>query len=310
MQTRLGVARKTVAGHVSDPRGHGSCRRRGRGRRSGVRELSTMRLARFGDNMRNVAVTEGDKVEAELRFGVSVNTYGVNDLVEVVDAVADKEIDELVDGVRRHLRRRRRAARRAATGTTRCATARGSRLGLRAFLDRGRLHGVHHELRGPRRAAPAARPRRAAADGRRLRLRRRGRLEDLGHAPHPQGRSPTGCPAARPSWRTTPTTWCPARSRSSARTCSRSAPRSRPASPTLEIHPLGIGGREDPVRLVFDAAPGAGRRPRHLRPRRPLPVRRQRGRGRARRRRRCRNLPVARAVWSRPPTCTRRPSPG
>ncbi len=46
--------------------------------------------------MRDVAVTEGDKVEAELRFGVSVNTYGVNDLVAVVDAVADADVDALV----------------------------------------------------------------------------------------------------------------------------------------------------------------------------------------------------------------------
>ena len=55
-----------------------------------------MRLARFGDNMRNVAVTEGDKVEAERRFGVSVNTWGVNDLVAVVDEVTDADIDALV----------------------------------------------------------------------------------------------------------------------------------------------------------------------------------------------------------------------
>ena len=46
--------------------------------------------------MRDVAVTEGDKVEAQLRFGVSVNTYGVNDLVAVVDEVADADIDKLV----------------------------------------------------------------------------------------------------------------------------------------------------------------------------------------------------------------------
>ena len=46
--------------------------------------------------MRDVAVTEGDKVEAELRFGVSVNTYGVNDLVALVDAVPDPDVDALV----------------------------------------------------------------------------------------------------------------------------------------------------------------------------------------------------------------------
>ena len=47
--------------------------------------------------MRDVAVTEGDKVEAELRFGVSVNTYGVNDLVERVDAVTPAEVDALLE---------------------------------------------------------------------------------------------------------------------------------------------------------------------------------------------------------------------
>ena len=80
IQTRLGVARKTVAGHASDPglvaRIDGWIRAA-----AGRDHLDGLRLARFGDNMRDVAVTEGDKVEAELRFGVSVNTYGVNDLV-------------------------------------------------------------------------------------------------------------------------------------------------------------------------------------------------------------------------------------
>ena len=60
--------------------------------------------------MRDVAVTEGDKVEAQLRFGVSVNTYGVNDLVAAVDAAADADVDALVGGVRGLVRRRRRAA--------------------------------------------------------------------------------------------------------------------------------------------------------------------------------------------------------
>ena len=69
----------------------------GAGGASAAHELRHLRLARFGDNMRDVAVTEGDKVEAQLRFGVSVNTYGVNDLVAVVDQVADDDVDKLVD---------------------------------------------------------------------------------------------------------------------------------------------------------------------------------------------------------------------
>jgi len=95
IQSRLGVLRKTVAGHVDSPLvaqriGHWARAALGRS------ELRSLKLARFGDNMRDVAVTEGDKVEAQRRFGVSVNTYGVNDLVAVVDAIGDDEIDKLV----------------------------------------------------------------------------------------------------------------------------------------------------------------------------------------------------------------------
>src|SRR5690606_14869655 len=95
IQTRLEVPRKTVAGHVSDARVQariGAWQRAARG----VAALRSLKLVRFGDNMRDVAVTEGDKVEAQLRFGVSVNTYGVNDLVAVVDQVADADIDALI----------------------------------------------------------------------------------------------------------------------------------------------------------------------------------------------------------------------
>jgi len=60
-------------------------------------EVATLKLVRFGDNMRNVAVTEGDKVEAERRLGVSVNTYGVNDLVDVVDQVSEDDVDVLIE---------------------------------------------------------------------------------------------------------------------------------------------------------------------------------------------------------------------
>ena len=55
------------------------------------------KFVRFGDNMRQVAVTEGDKVEAQLPFGYSVNTYGVGDLVKVINDVSDKQIDASID---------------------------------------------------------------------------------------------------------------------------------------------------------------------------------------------------------------------
>src|SRR5699024_642410 len=96
LASRLGVHRKTVAGHASSD----SVRTRvGQWARAatGWAELHTLRLARFGDNMRGVAVTEGDKTEAELRLGVSVNTWGVNELVEAVEAVDDAAVDALLE---------------------------------------------------------------------------------------------------------------------------------------------------------------------------------------------------------------------
>ena len=95
IQTRLGVPRKTIVGHASDPRVQqelGTWQRAA----AGLAASRSLKLARFGDNMRFVAVTEGDKTEAELRFGVQVNTWGVNELVEAVDAASDADVDALV----------------------------------------------------------------------------------------------------------------------------------------------------------------------------------------------------------------------
>ncbi|MBC6314789.1 L-arabinose isomerase [Listeria grandensis] len=60
-------------------------------------ESFTIKIARFGDNMRNVGVTEGDKVEAQIQFGWVVDYFGINDLVQVIDAVTDDEVDALFD---------------------------------------------------------------------------------------------------------------------------------------------------------------------------------------------------------------------
>src|SRR3982751_6753474 len=95
MLTRLRTPRTTVAGHVADPRVQarvGSWARAA----AGAAAARGLKLARFGDNMRNVAVTEGDKVEAEIRFGMSVNTWGVNDLVAVVEKVEAAAVDAVV----------------------------------------------------------------------------------------------------------------------------------------------------------------------------------------------------------------------
>src|SRR2546430_3883767 len=91
----LSVPRKTVAGHVSDPRVVEQVATWTRAA-AGWAATRSLRLARFGDNMRYVAVTEGDKTEAEAIFGVQVNTWGVNDLVAAGDAAAPADVDALV----------------------------------------------------------------------------------------------------------------------------------------------------------------------------------------------------------------------
>ena len=293
IQTRLGVARATVAGHVSDHRvlDRVAVWVRAAAARAA---LTRMRVARFGDNMRNVAVTEGDKVEAELRFGVSVNTYGVNDLVAVVDAIEDKRIDDLVAeyedlyDVAPELR----------AGAERHDSLRyGARieLGLRDFLAEGSFTAftTNFEDLGGLRQLPGLAVQRLMADGygfggegdwktsvllRTLKVAAQGLpggtsfMEDYTYHLVPGEEKILGAHMLEV---------CP----------SIAADR-----PRVEIHPLGIGGREDPVRLVFDGAPGPafvvgmcdlGDRFRLIAneidvvpPDQPLP-----------------NLPVARAVW-------------
>ena len=176
IQTRLGVARKTVVGHVSNPVVRQQVEDWQRAA-AGWTASRTLKLARFGDNMRYVAVTEGDKTEAELRFGVQVNTWGVNELADAVAAASDADIDALVA---EYVELYDVADELLPGGDAPpvAARRRGDRARPALVPRGGRLRRVHDELRRPRRAQAAAGPRGAAAHGRGLRLRRRGRLED------------------------------------------------------------------------------------------------------------------------------------
>src|SRR6187551_932318 len=92
---RLRIERKVVVGHWGDAAVQAEI---GTWARAACAKADWMtgRIARIGDNMREVAVTEGDKVEAQRRLGFSVNTWGVGDLAAVVDEVADADVDELI----------------------------------------------------------------------------------------------------------------------------------------------------------------------------------------------------------------------
>lgn len=91
INARLNINNKVVVGHYQDPEVHAEMNNWMLSA-VGYSESQTIRVARFGDNMRNVAVTEGDKVEAAIQFGWTVDYFGIGDLVEEMNQVTDDEI--------------------------------------------------------------------------------------------------------------------------------------------------------------------------------------------------------------------------
>ncbi|RZJ18700.1 MAG: L-arabinose isomerase, partial [Acinetobacter sp.] len=95
MVSRMRKDRKVVVGHWQDEHVVGQIDTWARAA-AGWNDWQGAKFARFGDNMRYVAVTDGDKVEAEMKFGFSVNTYGIGDLVALINAVSDADVKALV----------------------------------------------------------------------------------------------------------------------------------------------------------------------------------------------------------------------
>lgn len=94
--SRMGIERKIIVGHWANVKVQEALA--GWMRTAiGIIESSHIRVVRVADNMRNVAVTEGDKVEAQVKFGWEIDAYPVNDIVEYVNAVSKGDIDALVD---------------------------------------------------------------------------------------------------------------------------------------------------------------------------------------------------------------------
>ncbi len=297
IQSRLGVPRTTVVGHVSDP---SVTARVGAWVRAAVgrAELRSLHLARFGDTMRDVAVTEGDKVDAQSRLGVTVNAYGVNALVGAVAEATDAQVDALADEyeqtyvVAPELRRgaeRHDSLREAAR----------IEVGLRTYLEEGgfRAFTTNFEDLGGLRQLPGIAVQRLMADG-------------YGFAGEGDWKTSTllrtlkamaeGLPGGTSFMEDYTYELRPGKQKILGAHMLEVCPSIAAATPSCEVHPLGIGDREDPVRLVFDAVPGPavvlgmsdmGDRFRLtlnevdvVEPDEPLP-----------------NLPVARAVWEPKP---------
>ncbi len=213
------------------------------------------KVARFGDNMREVAVTEGNKVSAQIQFGYSVSGYGVGDLVEVVNSVSNAEISDMME-VYEALYEVSSEAKEG--GSLRDALKEAARIeiGMRSFLEQGGFSAfttTFEDLHGLAQL-PGLAVQRLMAEGygfgaegdwktaalvRAMKVMAIGMeggtsfMEDYTYHLHPDGMKVLGAHMLEV---------CPSIGDGS----------------NLEVHPLGIGGKADPARLVFDVASGPG----------------------------------------------------
>lgn len=254
--TRLGVARTTVVGHVSNP---AVTRRVGTWVRGAAGWAATheLKLVRFGDNMRNVAVTEGDKTEAELRFGVSVNTHGVNELVAAVDAVEETAIDKVVA----EYEEKYDVAPELRAGAERHDSLRYAarqEIALEGFLEAAgaKAFTTNFEDLGALRQLPGLAVQRLMEKGYGFGAEGDWKTAVLVRAAKVMG---LGLPGGASLMEDYTYDLTPGSELILGAHMLEVCPSLTTATPRIEVHPLGIGGKEDPVRMVFsaDAVEGA-----------------------------------------------------
>ena len=212
------------------------------------------RIARFGDNMREVAVTEGDKVEAQIRLGYSVNGYGIGDLVKFVNSVTDAEIDRLVVEYDDSYR----VAKSLRPGGSQRKSLRDAariELGLRAFLEDGHFKAfttTFEDLHGLEQL-PGLAVQRLMAEGYGFGAEGDWKTAALVRAMKVMGSGLAGGTSFMEDYTYDFNEKCPkVLGAHMLEVCESIAAK----KPSLEIHPLSIGGKADPVRLVFNVSSG------------------------------------------------------
>ena len=253
IQTRLRRGRKTIVGHWDDP---GVAARLGAWSRAaaGWHEAHRLKVARFGDNMRNVAVTEGDKVEAQAKLGFSVNGYGIGDLAGRVAAVTDATVDDLVDQYEQSYDVAL-PLRRSGDRHDELRTAARIEAGLRGFLEDGGFGAFTDTFEdlGALEQLPGIGVQRLMADGYGFGAEGDWKAAALVRILKVMGDGLPGGTSFMEDY--TYHLGDPVPEVLGAHMLE-VCPSLTTDRPSCEIHPLSIGGRSDPVRLVFDAAPG------------------------------------------------------
>ncbi|WP_276089645.1 L-arabinose isomerase [Pedobacter sp. JY14-1] len=253
IMSRMRKDRKVVVGHWQDPEVIAQVGIWSRAA-AAWHDWQGAKFVRFGDNMRYVAVTDGDKVEAEMKFGFSVNTYGIGDLVEVINGVSREDADSLV-GEYEELYHMDTSLRRGGPRHASIYEAARIELGLRKFLEAGNFKGftdTFEDLHGMVQLPGIAAQRLMAAgygfagegDWKTVALVRACKvmgsglagansfMEDYTYHLDPQNPMVLGSHMLEVD----------------------AALADGKAS--LEVHPLGIGGKSDPARLVFNVKGG------------------------------------------------------
>jgi L-arabinose isomerase len=253
--SRLRLARTVVVGHWQDKQVHERLAMWAR-TAAAWHDSQHLKIARFGDNMRQVAVTEGDKVEAQMQFGYSVNGYGMGELAASVSGVSDADVDRLCGqydetySVAESLRKN--GARRSSL-----RDAARIELGLRAFLQAGGFGAftdTFEDLHGLKQL-PGVAAQRLMADGYGFGAEGDWKTAALVRAMKVMAHGMKGGTSFMEDYTYH---YDPKRPLVLGAHMLEICPSIAAQRPTLEIHPLSIGGKEDPVRLVFDAPPGPG----------------------------------------------------
>lgn len=212
------------------------------------------KFARFGDNMRNVAVTDGDKVDAESQFGFSVNTFAVGDLVEVVNSVSQSQIDALVEEYEKTYT----LAPNVQAGGDKRQNLRDAaqiEVGLRKFLVDGGFKGFSNtfeDLHGLKQL-PGIATQRLMQDGFGYAGEGDWKTAALVRAGKVMG---AGLPGGNAFMEDYTYHFDPDNSLVLGAHMLEVDPALANGKPSVEVHPLGIGGKDDPARLVFNAAGG------------------------------------------------------
>ena len=253
LAARLGAPRTIVVGHASSSvvrERLGTWARAALGRAA----MRSLRVARFGDNRRYVAVTEGDKTEAEIRLGAQVNTWAVTELAEAVAGASAGAVAELVD---EYVERYDVAPELLPGGERHASLLDGARIeaGLRSFLVAGGFGAftTSFEDLGELPQLPGLAVQRLMADGYGFGAEGDWKTAILVHAAAAMG---AGRPGGASLMEDYMYHLVEGEELILGAHMLEVSPSLTTARPRLEVHPLGIGGKDDPVRLVFTADPG------------------------------------------------------